>query len=142
MNNNNINLNQVNNIDRNNIDNLFIKAIKDFDECRNINKLLGSNPIKEIFSLIMMAKCYIELKEYKNAIFIINEALDLFFELEKVFKDANTISYNPCIMMFSLNIIFQTIIYTLVQITYFSFKFHACIYLIFKIFDTSPFIIK
>ena len=141
---NNININQVNNynMDKNNSDSYFVKAIKDFDECRNINKLLGSNPIKEIFSLIMMAKCYIELKEYSNSIILINEALDLFFELEKVFKDTNTISYNPCIMMFSLNIIFQTLMYTLAQISYFSSKFHSCIYLIFKIFDTSPFIIK
>ena len=142
---NNINnANQINNYSLNkiNINNNFVKAIKDFEECRNINKLLGSNPIKEIFSLIMMAKCHIELKEYKNAILLINEALDLFFELEKIFKDTNNISYNPCIMLFILNIIFQTIMYTLAQISYFSYKFHSCIYLIFKIFDTSPFIIK
>ena len=137
--NNNINTNQLY---KKNINNNFLKAIKDFEECININKLLGSNPIKEIFSLIMIAKCNIELKEYKSAIVFLNEALDLFFELEKIFKDSNNICYNPCIMMFSLNIIFQTIMFTLAQIAYYSYKFHACIYLIFKIFDTSPFIIK
>ena len=140
---NNINnINQINNYNKNNINNNFMDALKDFDECRNINKLLGSNPIKEIFSLIMMAKCYIELKEFKLAISSTNEALDLFFELEKIFKDTNNIFYSPSIMMFILNIIFQTIMYTLAQISYYSYKFHSCVYLIFKIFDTSPFVIK
>ena len=140
---NNINnINQINNYHKININNNFYNAIKDFDECRNINKLLGSNPIKEIFSLIMKAKCYIELKEFKNAIFSTNEALDLFFELEKIFKDTNNICYSPSIMMFILNIIFQTMMFTLAQICYYSYKFHSCIYLIFKIFDTSPFVIK
>ncbi len=144
--NNNINTaNQINNnyvLNKKNINNNFMKAIKDFDECRSINKLLGSNPIKEIFSLIMMAKCHIQIKEYKNAGLLISEALDLFFELEKVFKDTNNINYNPCIMLFVLNNIFQTIMFTLAQICYFSYKYHTCIYIIFKIFDTSPFIIK
>ena len=45
-------------------------------------------------------------------------------------------------MLFVLNIIFQTLMYTLVQISYFTFKFHSCVYLIFKIFDTSPFVVK
>jgi hypothetical protein len=138
------NINQINNYNSNkmNINISFQRAIRDFDECRNINKLLGSNPIKEIFSLIMMAKCHIQLKEYKNAGLLISEALDLFFELEKVFKDTKNINYNPCIMLFVLNNIFQTIMYTLSQICYFSYKYHACIYIIFKIFETSPFIIK
>ena len=140
----NNNINQINNYTSNkmNINISFQRAIKDFDECRNINKLLGSNPIKEIFSLIMMAKCHIQLKEYKNAGLLISEALDLFFELEKVFKDTKNINYNPCIMLFVLNNIFQTIMYTLSQICYFSYRYHACIYIIFKIFETSPFIIK
>ena len=142
LNNNNTNLINNYNNHRNAINNDFLKAIKYFDECRNINKLLGSNPIKEIFSLIMIAKCYIELKEFKSAIASTNEALDLFFELEKIFKDTNNNSYCPGMMMFILNIIFQTIMYTLAQISYFSYKFHGCVYLIFKIFDTSPFIIK
>ena len=144
-NNNNINnLNKLNdnNYNQNNIDNYFIKAIKDFEECRNINKSLGSNPIKEIFSLIMISKCNIQLKEYKKAISSINDALDLYFELEKIFKDTNIISFNPCFMLFILNIIFQTIMYTLVRISYFTYKYHSCIYLILKIFDTSPFIVK
>ena len=141
----NNNMNKFNNnnvLNNNNISNYFTKAIKDFEECRNINKLLGSNPIKEIFSLIMIAKCHIQLKEYKRAISSINDAFDLFFELEKIFKDTNNMSYNPCIMLFVLNTIFQTLMYTLVQISYFTFKFHACIYLIFKIYETSPFIVK
>ena len=139
---NKFNNNNNNFINNNNIHSIFTKAIKDFKECRNINKLLGSNPIKEIFSLIMIAKCNIQLKEYKRAISSINDAFDLFFELEKIFKDTNNMSYNPCIMLFVLNTIFQTIMYTLVQIAYFTFKFHSCVYLIFKIFDTSPFIVK
>lgn len=141
----NNNINKFNNnhiINRNTINNYFNKAIKDFEECRNINRLLGSNPIKEIFSLVMIAKCNIQLKEYKRAISSINEAFDLFFELEKIFKDTNNMSYNPCIMLFVFNTIFQTLMYTLVQISYFTFKFHACVYLIFKIFETSPFIVK
>jgi hypothetical protein len=141
--NNNMNKFNNNKVSNNiNINNYFTKAIKDFEECRNINKLLGSNPIKEIFSLIMIAKCNIQLKDFKSAISSINDAFDLFFELEKIFKDTNNISYNPRIMLFVLNIIFQTLMYTLVQISYFTFKFHSCVYLIFKIFDTSPFVVK
>ena len=142
INNNNINQFNLLNNKKNNINNSFLKAIDNFDECRNINKLLGSNPIKEIFSLIMKAKCYIELKEYKKAFSSTSEALDLFFELEKTFKDTNNNSYSPCIMIFVHNIIFQNIMYNLALISYFSYKFHGCIYIIFKIFDTSPFIIK
>ena len=129
---------QNNNVKNNNYN--FINAIKDFEECRNINRTLGSNPIKEIFSLIMIAKCNLELSEHKNAISSLSKALELFFEIEKIFKDTNNISYNPCIMMFTLNFVFQTIMYTMVQVTYFSYKFHACIYLIMKIMETSPFV--
>ena len=144
-NNNNNNFNNIKNLKfqnnkyKNNNYN-FINAIKDFEECKNINRTLGSNPIKEIFSLIMIAKCNLELSEYKNAITSLSKALELFFELEKIFKDTNNMTYNPSIMMFSLNFIFQTIIYTMVQVTYFSYKFHTCIYLIMKIMETSPFI--
>ena len=141
--NNNINnmknLKKENNNFKNNNYN-FINAIKDFEECRNINRSLGSNPIKEIFSLIMIAKCNLELGENKNAISSLSKALELFFELEKIFKDTNNMSYNPSVMMFSLNFVFQTIMYTMVQVTYFSYKFNTCIYLIMKIMETSPFI--
>ena len=51
------------------------EAIKNFKECKEINNALGINPIIEIFSLIMMSKCYMIISNYKNAISNLTDAL-------------------------------------------------------------------
>ena len=60
------------------MNNYFKEAIKYFHECKNINSLLGINQIKIIYSLIMISKCYLHLKDYKNSIININESLNLY----------------------------------------------------------------
>jgi len=82
------------------INNYFKDAIKYFQECKNINSLLGINQIKIIYSLIMISKCYVHLNDYKNAIANINEALSLYFEFSQTFKDFHSKIYNPKVMLF------------------------------------------
>jgi hypothetical protein len=122
--------------------NYFIEAINLFTECKNINILLGINPIKVIYSLIMISKCYMRLGDYKNSINNINEALSLFFELSKSFKDYHSKNYNPKIMLFIENNIFHYILYTLEKICSMNNKTNACNWIILKIFETSPFLIS
>ena len=121
--------------------NYFKEAINYFTECKNINILLGINPIKVIYSLIMISKCYIQLNDYKQAMNNINEALSLYFELSKSFKDYHSKNYNPKIMLFIENNIFHYILYTMERICYIFSKPYACYWIILKIFETSPFLI-
>ena len=121
--------------------NYFKEAINYFTECKNINISLGINPIKVIYSLIMISKCHIQLNDYKDAMNNINEALSLYFELSKSFKDYHSKNYNPKIMLFIENNIFHYILYTMERICYTNSKPFACYWIILKIFETSPFLI-
>ena len=123
-------------------ENYYKDAIKYFNECKNINTLLGINQIKIIYCLIMISKCFIQLKDYKYAIININEALSLFFEFSKSFKDYHSKYYNPKIMIFVENNIFHYILYVYDLICNSSDRPMASNWLTFKIFETSPFIIS
>ena len=122
--------------------NYFKDAIKYFTKCKNINSLLGINQIKIIYSLIMISKCYIQLNEYKYAINNINEALSLYFEFSKSFKEYHYKNYNPKVMLFIETNIFQYILYTIDRICYTFNKPFASNWIGLKIFETSPFIIS
>ena len=120
--------------------NYFKDAIKYFQECHNINTLLGINQIKIIYSLIMISKCYIELNDYKSAIININDALTLYFEFSQAFKDYHAKNYNPKIMLFVESNIFHYILFTISRICKAFNKPSASNWIILKIFETSPFI--
>ena len=122
--------------------NYFKEAIKNFTECKNINVMLGINQIKIIYSLIMISKCYIQLNDYPNSINNINEALSLFFEFSKSFKDYHSKNYNPKIMLFIENNIFHYILFTIERICYSFNKPFASSWIILQIFETSPFLIS
>ena len=114
------------------------EAIKYFDECKNISILLGTDTIRQIFSLIMISKCYIELKNYKESMLNINEALLLYSDLQKAFKDKPY--FNPKIMMFTENYIFQNIMLSMAQITYSFNKYPQSCWILMKMIETSPFV--
>ena len=80
------------------------------------------------------------MKIYKEAMINLNEALILYLELQKIFKDEETVLFSPRVMLFIETIIFQTIMYNIVQAVRISSKENACGWLILKIFETSPFI--
>ena len=140
--------NQNNNNNNNNNDNKKVnnetsqrryeEAIKYFNECKNISSLLGTDTIREIFSLIMISKCYIELKNYKESMININEALILYTDLQKSFKDKTY--FNPKVMLFTENYIFQSIMLSLAQTTYSFNKYHQSCWILMKIIETSPFV--
>ena len=113
-------------------------AIKYFTECKNISSLLGTDIIREIFSLIMISKCYTELKNYKESMININEALLLFLDLQNSFKDKTY--FNPKVMLFTGNYIFQNIMLTMAQITYIFNKMPQSCWILMKIIETSPFV--
>ena len=117
-------------------------AIKNFKQCREINAALGVNPIIEIFSLIMMSRCYMIISNYKKSISYLNDALVLFERLAELFKDESGEKFNPKVMLFVLNTIFQTIMLTISQCCYFFNKNFACNWISIKILETSPFIIS
>ena len=114
------------------------EAIKYFDECKNISILLGTDSIRQIFSLIMISKCYIELKNYKESMININEALLLYSDLQKAFKDKPY--FNPKIMMFTENYIFQNIMLTMAQITFNFNKYPQSCWILMKMIETCPFV--
>ena len=58
----------------------------------------------------------LQLNDYKNAIININEALSLFFEFSKSFKDYHSKNYNPKYMLFIENNVFQYILFTIQRI--------------------------
>lgn len=118
----------------------FNEAIECFNECKDISKLLGMNPIKQIYSHIMIAQCYIKMKIYKEAMINLNEALILYLELQKTFKDEENELFCPRVMLYVETVIFQTIMFNIVQAVRISSKENACGWIIFKIFETSPFI--
>ena len=117
-------------------------AIKCFEECHNINILLGINKIKAIYSLIMITKCYIQLNDYKNAIININEALSLYFQFSETFTKYHSKNYNPKIMLFVESNIFHYILYTISQICIKFNKPCASNWIILKIFETTPFFLS
>ena len=117
-------------------------SIKYFTECKNINISLGINQIKVIYSLIMISKCYMELNDYKNSIINISEALNLFFELSKTFKEYHSKYYNPKVMLFVENNIFHFILYNIQRLCFIFKKPYASNWIILKIFETSPFLIS
>ena len=117
-------------------------AIKNFRQCREINAALGVNPIIEIFSLIMMARCYMIISNYKKSISNLNDALVLFERLAELFKDESGEKFNPKVMLFVLNTIFQSIMLSISQCCFFFNKNFACNWISIKILETSPFIIS
>ena len=119
----------------------FKDAINYFNECKKINTMLGINQIKVIYILIMISKCYAQLNDYRQAMNNINEALSLFLELSKSFKDYHSKNYNPRIMIFVENNIFQYILYTISRICLLFNKPNASNWINLKLFETSPFII-
>lgn len=133
------NVNKNKNPTKNNYEKYY-EAIECFNECKEISKLLGMNPIKQIYSHIMIAQCYIKMKIYKEAMINLNEALILYLELQKIFKDEETVLFSPRVMLYIETIIFQTIMYNIVQAVRISSKENACGWIILKIFETSPFI--
>ena len=120
----------------------FKDAIKYFKECKDINELLGINQIKSIYILIMISKCYINLKDYKNSVISINEALSSYFKFSKTFTDCHSRYYNPRIMLFVETNIFHYIISVFSRICSIFKKPYASNYFCFKILDTSPFILS
>ena len=116
------------------------EAIKYFDECKNISILFGTDTIRQIFSLIMISKCYVELKNYKESMININEALLLYSDLQKSFKDKPY--FNPKIMMFTENYIFQNIMLTMAQITYSFNKYSQSCWILMKMIETCPFVLN
>ena len=118
------------------------EAIKNFKECREINSALGINPIIEIFSLIMMSKCFMITSKYKNAISNLTDALTLFERLTEIFKDESGEKFNPKIMFFVLNYIFQSIMLSISQVCFFFNKNCACNWISIKILETSPFMVN
>ena len=132
-------VNKNKNINKNNYEK-FNEAIECFNECKDISKLLGMNPIKQIYSHIMISQCYIKMKIYKEAMINLNEALMLYLELQKTFKDEDNELFCPRVMLYVETVIFQTIMFNIVQAVRISNKDNACGWIIFKIFETSPFI--
>ena len=116
----------------------YEEAIKYFVECKNISILLGTDTIRQIFSLIMISRCYIELKNYKESMINLNEALLLFSDLQKAFKDKPY--FNPKIMMFTENYIFQSIMLSIAQTTFSVNKYPQSCWILMKMIETSPFI--
>lgn len=88
----------------------------------------------------MIAQCYIKMKIYKEAMINLNEALVLYLELQKTFKDEDNELFCPRVMLYIETIIFQTIMFNIVQTVKIASKENACGWLILKIFETSPFI--
>ena len=127
------------NVSKNNYEK-YNEAIECFNECKDISKLLGMNPIKQIYSHIMIAQCYIKMKIYKEAMINLNEALILYLELQKTFKDEENELFCPRVLLYIETIIFQTIMFNIVQAVRISSKENACGWIILKIFETSPFI--
>ena len=123
-------------------DKYFKEAILYFNKCKKINKLLGINQIKIIYSLIMISKCYLILKDYKNSIHSINEALFSYYNFSHIFSKNNSNRYNPKIMLFVETNIFNYILLTYSDICSSFHKPFASNWIISKIFETSPFILS
>ena len=86
----------------------------------------------------MISKCYLELKNYKESMININEALLFFTDLRKVIKDKQY--FNPKAMIFTENYIFQSIILTIGQITFNFNKYNESCWILMKMIETSPFV--
>ena len=86
----------------------------------------------------MISKCYIELKNYKESMINVNEALLLFLDLHKSFNVKEY--FNPKVMLFTGNYIFQNIMLTMAQITYNFNKIPQSCWILMKIIEISPFI--
>ena len=120
----------------------YKEAIKYFQESKEINELLGINKIKIIYALIMISKCHLFLKDYKNSIIAINQALSLYFNFSKSFNNYHSKYYNPKIMLFVETNLFHQILFTLAKICITFNKPCASNYIILKIFETSPFLLN
>ena len=120
----------------------FREAIVYFNKCKDINKLLGINQIKIIYCLIMISKCYLNLKDYKNSIININEALYSYYNFSNIFSDNNSNKYNPKILLFVETNIFQYILFIFSNICSSFHKPFASIWITLNIFNTSPFILS
>ena len=116
----------------------YEEAIKYFIESKKISVLLGIDTIRLIFSLIMISKCYLELKNYKESMLNINEALLFLSDIKKAFKDKQY--FNPKVMMFTENYIFQSIVLTIAKITFNFGKYYESCWILMKIIETSPFV--
>ena len=78
----------------------------------------------------------------KIYIIYINEALYSYFGFSKIFNDYHSKKYNPKIMLFVETNIFQQILFTFSNICSTFHKPSATNWIIFKIFETSPFILN
>ena len=90
----------------------------------------------------MISKCYLSLRDYKNSIININEALYSYYQFSKTFNENHSTKYNPKVMLFVETNIFQYIFFTMAHISYIFHKHSVNNWIILKIFDTSPFILN
>ncbi len=118
------------------------ESIFAFLEAQKINKNLGMNPIREIYCLVMVGKSSAYQKDYKKAISYLNEALILFMDLIKLFKDQKNKNFESRIMLFIFNHVFQEIMMTIAQSARLAEKPYAVGWIILQIFNTSPFLIE
>lgn len=118
------------------------EAMDYFKKVRSINHSIGMNLIKEIYSLIMLAKCNIYHHDCKAAKNILNEALLFYNEILKLFKDNYNKYFLPKIMLFTFNFIFQNLMLTIAQSLYENYRLCNAGYICYKIFETSPFLHK
>ena len=116
----------------------YEEAIKYFIESKNISILLGLDIIRQIFTLLLISECYTELKNYKESMININEALLLFSDLQKIFMDKPY--FNPNIMIFIENYIFQSIMLSMAQTTFIFNKYPQSCWILMKMIETSPFV--
>ena len=83
-----------------------------------------------------------QLNDYKNAMININKSLSLYFKFSKTFQDNHRNNYNPKVMLFVESNIFLYILFTLSKICNAFNKSCASNWIIFKIFQSSPFFLS
>jgi hypothetical protein len=96
---------------------LLEEAIVHLKKALQINYTLNFNPIKSIFILILVSKCYFYSEDYTEATNSLKEALIKFSDLNKYFFDKNlSDQIDPRVMFVTNGIIIEQILFYLARV--------------------------
>ena len=89
---------------------LLVEGLIYLKESLQINQTLGTNHLKNIFTLILISKLYYKLEDYNNALINIKDALVKFIELNNYFFDKKLEEvFDSRIIFIIVNIVFEQI---------------------------------
>lgn len=121
--------------------NLLEKSINYLTSSLEINESLIVNPIKVVFTYVLISKCYLKLKKYVLCSVNIKEAITKFCEINnKIIENKIYVDLNPKVIYLIINIMFENIYYLIFKLNLLTGKYKLSAIILNEILNKSYFL--